>query len=105
MKLQIDTENKTIKIEEKVNLFDLMNKLQSLFPNDIWQEYTLESNTITNWINPVYISPYQQIWNKPYYNPFEVYCGTTNNTFAGPNIKGGVSTLTSSNTIHNIEIN
>jgi len=104
MKLQIDTDNKTIKIEEKVNLFDLMNKLQMLFPNDTWKEYTLESTQINNWSNPVYIQPYQQIWNQPYYNPFEVYCGTSN-TYQGPNLRGGVSTLSSSNTIHNVEIN
>ena len=98
MKLQIDTNKKTIKIEESINLFDLMNTLNQLFPNDSWKEYSLESATITNWINPTYIQPHTIIFERPYYRPFEVYCGTSNST-------NYVNTLSSSNTIHNIELN
>jgi len=105
MKLQIDTEKKTIKIEENVKLWDLFDRINMLFPNDTWKEYTLESNTINNWFHPTYIQPHTIISNRPYYSPLEVYYGTSSNTFQGPNLRGGVSTLTSSNTVHNIEIN
>ncbi len=98
MKLQIDTNKKTIKIEESINLFDLMNTLNQLFPNDSWKEYSLESATITNWINPVYIQPHTVVLGRNYYQPYEVYCGTGSNT-------NYVNTLSSSNTVHNIELN
>lgn len=93
MKLQIDTDKKTIKIEEKINLGELIDKLSMLFPNDLYKEYSIESTNITNWVNPIYIQPYQTIWDRPYYNNFEVYCGTTNSS----NMIG-VTHLHSSNT-------
>lgn len=41
MKLTIDEEQKTIQIEREVSLSDLIKKLDELFPNQSWKEYTL----------------------------------------------------------------
>jgi len=69
MKLQIDTTNKTIKIEEPVNLKELTDLLEKLLPKGEWKEFKLEPQIIVNWNNPIIIekelqcpSPYQQPW-------------------------------------------
>lgn len=49
MKLQIDTENKTIKIEEPVKLGDFLKILNNLFPKNSWEDYTLEVHTKIEW--------------------------------------------------------
>ena len=51
MKIQIDTENKVIKIEESVNLGDLMKSLKQMLPFS-WEEFTLETTVINNFTNP-----------------------------------------------------
>lgn len=74
MKIQIDTEQKTIVLEEAINLGDLAKKLNKLFPNKTWKEYKLEVKTITQWSNPIVIKEY------PYY-PWHYYPWITyNNT-------------------------
>lgn len=57
MKLTIDTQNKTIEINEQVKLSQLKDELKKLFP-DTWGDFTLV---------PHY-EPYQQ-WIYPY-NPY-----------------------------------
>lgn len=74
MKLQIDTQTKTIKVEEKVNLEALFETLQRFFPSGEWKEFTLETNTVINtWTNPVVI-PYYPYDYKPL--PWIVTTGT-----------------------------
>lgn len=53
MKLQIDTTNKTIRIEEPVNIGELMALLEKILPNSEWKEFSLEIKTIEHWVNPV----------------------------------------------------
>lgn len=74
MKFQIDTTQKTIKIEEEVNLGELFEKLEIMFPNQLWKEYKLEVSVITNWTNPIIITnpptyPYYPT-TQPYYLPY-----------------------------------
>ena len=45
MKIQIDTEKKTIIVEEAMNLEELHTELIGMLPN--WEEYTLEPKVIT----------------------------------------------------------
>ena len=57
MKIQFDTEEKIIRIEEKVNLGELIEKLDLLLPNSEWKEYTIEPvPTIVNWYNPYIVT-------------------------------------------------
>lgn len=71
MKIQLDTTSKTIKIEEPVLLADLVSTLESMLPDDAWQEFKLETNTIVNWTNPIIYPAIRPIvdpipWNVPW---------------------------------------
>lgn len=69
MKIQLDTTNKTIKLEENVKLTKLMELVKKILPNNEWKEFTLETNTtITYWSNPVIIKEYPTYptWEEPY---------------------------------------
>ena len=77
MKLQIDTTNKTIKIENDIKLSVLIKNLKGMFPNGEWKNFTLETNTtIQQWTNPVvvdrpypvYPSPRQYPWYEVSWN-------------------------------------
>jgi hypothetical protein len=63
MKLQLDTTNKTIKVEGSVNLNELFDALRKLLPQGEWKEFSLEANTTIVWTNPITIQP----WVYPYY--------------------------------------
>lgn len=66
MKIQLDTENKTIKIEADVLLSKLVKTLESLLPNKEWEKYTLQTNTvIEHWSNPHVIHEHYNSW--PHY--------------------------------------
>ena len=49
MKLQIDTTEKVIKVEEQVNFGELVKTLNKLLPKGEWKTYKLETNTVINW--------------------------------------------------------
>ena len=69
MKIQIDTDNKKITVEETVKLIDLFDFLDNLLPDSKWKEYSLESKVIVNWQNPIqYPVPCEQP-NNPYNRP------------------------------------
>jgi len=55
MKIKLDTINKTIDLEESVNLNDLFNHLNIFLPNNLWKEYTLNMNATIYWTNPIVI--------------------------------------------------
>lgn len=64
MKIQLDTNSKTIKLDESVNLGELQEVLEKILPNNKWKNYKLETNTIiNNWSNPIVIDRYP-------YNPY-----------------------------------
>ena len=59
MKLQIDTLNKSIKLEQDVTFSELIETMEKLFPKGEWKSYTLETNTvIMNWRDPIIINPH-----------------------------------------------
>ena len=71
MKLNIDTENKTITINETVNLKELNDTIKKLLPNE-WKEYDLivEHKYTTAPYQPLdihktypWVKPYDQPWN------------------------------------------
>ena len=69
MKLQLDTTNKTIKVEEVVTLGAFTDLLEMLLPDGKWKEFKLETQTIINWSNPIVIEPHWQYipprWQQP----------------------------------------
>ena len=84
MKLQIDTTAKTIKIEESVNLGELIEKLKKILPNKQWKEYTIETTHIHNWTAPIVIEntiPFPFTYpNKPYWEQPYTICSTNYTT-------------------------
>jgi hypothetical protein len=80
MKIQLDTIKKTITIEEDVNLHDFYEQLNSLLPGGLWREFTLKITKITEWKEPITVTPTTPIdpWRplttpsipSPYDNPF-----------------------------------
>ena len=91
MKIQLDTTNKTVKIEENIKVSKLIDTLKKLLPND-WKDYSLETHTtIIGWIKPYIIREYP-IYTKPYYPPtYPWYYSSTNKT-------GGISMSANKNT-------
>ena len=83
MKIQIDFTNKTIKIEENVNLREFITKIQVLLGKE-YEEYSLIPEVIMNWNNPIYIPfPTEPVYPNPYYPTWmasETENYTTSNT-------------------------
>jgi len=72
MRLQIDTTNKTIRVEEQVKLTELFSLVKKLLP-ETWKEYSLEQMAFSYWYNPI-ILPFSQT------QPFEITCGAGTTT-------------------------
>lgn len=65
MKLQIDFENKKIKLLDEVKLGSFVEALKGLFPSK-WKEFKLESAVeYINWYNPIVIREIQP-WITPW---------------------------------------
>ena len=78
MKIQLDTENKEIKVEETVNLGELTETLEKLLPNGEWKKFKLNTQTKINWSpNPINV-PYQPYNPIPCERPWITYDGTFN---------------------------
>jgi len=72
MKLQLDTKEKVIRLEESVNLGEFTETLKLLLPDGLWKEYRLETNCTIFWNNPIVIEPY-----RPYTWPWITYTDGT----------------------------
>lgn len=71
MKIQLDTENKTITIEEDINLNDFMERINILLPGGLWREFTLKITKIKEWSDPIVVPSTTP--NIPTYpNPWEM---------------------------------
>lgn len=117
MKMQLDSEKKTIKIEGNVKLSDLVNHLESLLPKDCklgyWKDYELETNVyITYWSNPIVIRDYNRPWweyipsSQPYYTVGD-YITSSDNSYTTNLTKNNFGTE-QSNTyqfVYNLELN
>lgn len=89
MKIKLDTVNKTIDLEESVNLKDLFETLNTLLPNELWKGYTLNMNATIYWSNPIVID-----YPHPTYPPLPwitYTSGTGDNEFIKePTVTSGV---------------
>lgn len=71
MKIQLDTTNKVIKLDEPSSIGELFELLENLLPNGKWKEFKLETNTIINWTSAPIIH-YE--YRNPYdYRPWVTY--------------------------------
>jgi len=56
MKIQLDTEQKTIKLDSDENLGELIRVLNNLLPKNKWKEFEIQTNVnIQTWTNPYII--------------------------------------------------
>lgn len=60
MKIQLDTTAKVIKVEETVNIGELISALEKLLPKGEWKDFKLETHTTIEWSTPVVI-PYRPV--------------------------------------------
>lgn len=97
MKFQINTEVKTITIDQAVEAGELFELLNSMFPNFTWKEYLIcPVEHMEDWKNPIKIPWQPQPWfpqsptplSPIYYPPSSptlpsypwITCGTNTNT-------------------------
>ena len=99
MKIQLDTENKVIKIEDVVNLGELTETLERLLPNGEWKDFKLDTQTQINWTpNPIIIR--EQPYNpRPWWEQPWITYGTDN-----INVGGEVTNYSLKSGIFNIEV-
>lgn len=75
MKLNIDLDNKIVKVDNKVNIKELIDILKSMFP-DTWKEFELDISvvnvTVKDWHTNIPL-PYNPI--NPF-SPYVITCGT-----------------------------
>jgi hypothetical protein len=97
MKLLLDTTNKIIKIEESVNLGELIEALDKLLSSEEWKTFKLETNTQIVWQSPIVIKEYSRsfpyypdIWPRPYVYPW--YNPTPEIIYQGGSI-GGINLM------------
>lgn len=77
MKLQLDLDNKIIRLDEKVNLSDLYETLKKLLPQGEWKEFSIETNTTIIWSNPIIYPYYQPTYPIKPFPWYEITCGST----------------------------
>lgn len=87
MKLQLDTKEKTIKLESDVKFSELISTLEKLLPKGEWKEFKLETNvTINTWRNPIIIRDY----TRPYPSyPWVTYSSNSNKRLCDYSLKAG----------------
>lgn len=97
MKIQIDTNAKTIKLESCEKLSALFDFLTKFFPDGEWEDYKLQTNTqIVNWGNPIIVQP-SPIWVNPYRHYIgDVFCGISTD-IGGTELTTGGGAITVSN--------
>ena len=64
MKIQIDTKAKVIRLEEKVKFDELVKVLNKLLPKE-WKEYSLDTNSVIYWSNPIIWHYHYEPWHTP----------------------------------------
>ena len=101
MKIQLDTENKVIKVEEAVNLGELTETLERLLPNGKWKDFKLDTQMQINWTpNQIIIreTPYQPYSPRPWWEQPWITCGTNS-----INVSGEVTNYSLKSGVFNIE--
>lgn len=91
MKVRIDTQAKTIAIEEAVTFDELHKLLKSLFPAD-YKQWKVETNVkfeITS--SPIVVHPFRPYWENPFYYGGG-WCGTGGTTLEAVSACGTVTT-------------
>tara|TARA_X000001382_G_scaffold83970_1_gene59431 strand:- start:1335 stop:1595 length:261 start_codon:yes stop_codon:yes gene_type:complete len=82
MKIQIDTKEKVIRLEDKANARELFDFLAKIFPNGEWEDFDLEAiAVINNWSNPIIFREPEPIPYTPYPHHPVITCSDNNTVF------------------------
>ena len=92
MRLQLDTKEKVIRLEESVNLAEFFENIKKLLHVGSWREYRLETNCTINWAIPIVVK------EEPVYPTYPVYRWIT----YGPDAPTTINSTTEC--IYNIEV-
>lgn len=106
MKIQIDTDRKTIKLESDVLLSKLVETLDKLLPNKEWKKFTLETHTvINNWNSPIVIREYPT-YPKPYWPWYggNYYGVSAGKQTAEYKVQGSSSSMQLKSGVYNVEL-
>ena len=57
MKLEINTQERKIRLLEEANLGELFTFLEEILPDLKWREYSIEGNVVYNVSNPIVVNP------------------------------------------------
>lgn len=81
IQINITDTSKSISVEESCNLSELVDFMQTAFPEN-WKEFKVETKCVIHYSNPITIQPYWPYWINPWYGntgtiPLN---GTTTNT-------------------------
>ena len=70
MRIVLDTSEKVIKVEESVNLGELIETLDKILPLGEWKAFKLDTNSVIQWNTPILLKEY--IRTSPLY-PYPTY--------------------------------
>ncbi len=88
MKIQLDTIAKIIKLEESVNVGELMDILERMLPNGGWREFELQIVEFVDYQQPIIIRdyiPYDNPNPTPYVPIYPITPSPINPVFPGTN--------------------
>ena len=76
MKLEINTQERKIRLLEEVNIGELFTFLEEILPDLKWREYSIEGISNNDYGYPVVITPitYPTYPPNPITNPWVTYC-------------------------------
>lgn len=104
MKIQLDTTSKTIKVEESVNLGELIEAVEKLLPN--WKEYKIEPVIITSFVNPIVIDRWPVYPRRyPYWWQDQITVGGTLHYKSEQRLKSDITMQSNKSGIYNLQIN
>ena len=80
MRININSTEKIIRLEEQVNLGELFTFLEEILPDLKWREYSIEGNVVYNVSNPIVVNPnyltppFSPYTPNPVTHPWVTYC-------------------------------
>lgn len=81
MRIQLDTTERTIKLEENVKISELLTILKKILPNGEWKEFILENEVIYDWVRPIIVERTREYPRYPWYCDNKVQPLVDNKTF------------------------
>lgn len=95
MKLQIDTNEKAVRLLESVPIGELIDTLKKLFPNKEWKDFTIQYVGEVRWKDVIYV-PFR--YDPPIYPWYGTGVINTTSSTERPELVSGVYNIETSQT-------